>query len=114
MAVGLAAMSPASAFEAGEWVLGQWKGGEYWFPGIVKGASAGKVTVRYDDGELETRPANQIKPYDWRVGTRVECNFQGQGKWYAGQIAALDAEKARVHYDDGDKETTTTGRCRSR
>lgn len=112
--LGLASTSPSLAFERGEWVLGQWKGGEYWYPGVVQNGSGDKVTIRYDDGDLDTRPANQVKPYTWSVGTRVECNFKGQGKWYPGRIAALNNEAVQINYDDGDKEGTKTGRCRSR
>lgn len=114
LALSLASLTPAAAYSEGEWVLAQWKGGEYWFPGVVKGASGEKVTVHFDDGTAETRPVNQVRPYDWGVGTRVECNFQNQGKWYPGRIAGLNSAKALIHYDDGDKENTTTGRCRSR
>lgn len=114
LVLSLALPAPALAFGEGEWVLAQWKGSEFWFPGVVRGASGGKITIHYDDGTVETRPENQVRPYDWSVGTRVECNFQNQGKWYAGRIAALNNAKALIHYDDGDKENTTTGRCRSR
>ena len=112
IALGLAAASPAAAFSEGDWVLAQWKGGEYWFPGVVESASGGKVTVAFDDGTRETRPSNQVRDYDWRVGSKVECNWKGQG-WYRGKITALSGEKLSIAYDDGDKETTKTGRCRS-
>ncbi len=46
-----------------------------------KGPQVGnQVTIRYDDGTLETRPANQVRPYNWRVGSRIVCLFTN-GRW---------------------------------
>lgn len=57
---------------------------------------------------------SNVRPYAWAIGTRVECNFQGGGKWFPGVIASLAGESLGVNYDDGDKEKTKTGRCRSK
>ena len=76
--------------------------------------SGGKITVAYDDGDRETLPVSAVRPYDWMIGMEVECNFQGQGQWYPGTISSLAGERIGIAYDDGDKETTKTGRCRSR
>jgi hypothetical protein len=72
------------------------------------------VTIRYDDGDRETVSISAVRPYDWAIGGRVECNFKGQGTWYPGRISSLAGERIGIAYDDGDKETTKTGRCRSR
>ena len=106
----------ASDFQSGEWVLAQWRGSEYWFPGTVQDARGNTVTILYDDGQKETRPANQVKVYDWRVGSRVECRWQSGSDWYRGRITQLsgDGESLHVLYDDGDREKTKTKRCRSR
>lgn len=106
--------SQALAFQRGEWVLAQFQGGKYWFPGIVQTDARGLVTIRYDDGDVETRPGNQVRPYDWRVGSSVDCNWQRRGEWYAGRITALRGGTLSIAYNDGDSETTTTGMCRSR
>lgn len=110
--LGLAAATPAAAFDPGDWVLARWKGGEYFFPGVVERASRGRVVIAYDDGTRETRPEEDVKEYNWRVGKKIECNWKGQG-WYKGRITALEGENLRIAYDDGDKERTRTGRCRS-
>lgn len=104
----------AQAQTVGDWVLGNFQGSGYWFPGVIASVAGDKVTVRYDDGDVETVYANAVRPYDWSVGKRVECNFQGTGDWYAGKITSLSGERLSIAYDDGDKETTKTGRCRSR
>lgn len=111
MIVGCA--TSASAQTVGDWVLGDYKGAGYWYPGVVDKVGNGTVTIRYDDGDRETVGLNAVRPYDWKIGSRVECNFKGQGDWYAGKISSLSGEKLGVAYDDGDKETTKTGRCRS-
>jgi len=104
----------ASAQTAGDWVLGNYKNAGYWFPGIIEKLKDGKVTVRYDDGDRETVLVDKVRPYNWAIGTKVECNYKGAGQWYAGKISSLAGEKIGIAYDDGDKETTKTGRCRSK
>ncbi|MEB2845534.1 hypothetical protein GAO09_22650 [Rhizobiales bacterium RZME27] len=103
----------ASAQTTGDWVLGNYKGAGYWFPGIIDKIADGKVTIRYDDGDKETVAMGNVRPYNWAIGTKVECNFKGKGDWYSGTISSLAGEKIGINYDDGDKETTRTGRCRS-
>lgn len=105
--------SSVSAQTKGDWVLGNYKGAGYWFPGVIDSVSGGQVTIRYDDGDRETVAINKVRPYDWMIGTRVECNYKGAGQWYAGKISSLAGEKIGIAYDDGDKETTKTGRCRT-
>ena len=100
--------------EPGTWVLGQWQGGNHWYPGVVTARAGNQVTILYDDGTSETRPANQVRPYDWRVGSRVVCRFT-DGNWYAATITAMAADGLTIslRYDDGDTQITNTGRCRS-
>ena len=105
---------PASAQTPGDWVLARYQGGKYWFPGVAEKVGNGKITVAYDDGDRETLPVSAVRPYDWMIGMPVECNFKGQGQWYSGTIASLAGERIGINYDDGDRETTKTGRCRSR
>jgi hypothetical protein len=109
----------ASAFAAGaqttgDWVLGNYKGAGYWFPGVIDRVQGGQVTIRYDDGDKETVALRDVRPYNWSIGKKVECNYKGQGEWYRGTISSLAGERIGIAYDDGDKETTKTGRCRSR
>ncbi|OJF94501.1 tudor domain-containing protein [Pararhizobium antarcticum] len=109
----LTVTGPASAQTVGDWVLGNYQGAGYWFPGVAEKVGGGKITIRYDDGDRETVGLDKVRPYDWMIGMRVECNYKGSGDWYAGKIASLAGEKIGIAYDDGDKETTKTGRCRT-
>lgn len=104
----------ASAQTAGDWVLGNYKNAGYWFPGVIDKIQGDTITVRYDDGDREVVNIKKVRPYDWAIGKKVECNYQGKGDWYAGKISSLAGEKIGIAYDDGDKETTKTGRCRSK
>lgn len=110
----LATVGTASAQTAGDWVLGNYKGSGYWFAGVIEKVQGDTITVRYDDNERETTSLSKVRPYDWMIGTKVECNFKGAGEWYKGTITSLAGEKVGIAYDDGDKETTKTGRCRTK
>lgn len=106
--------SVVSAQQAGDWALAQWRGGAQWFPGVVTNRSGNMVTIQYDDGSTETRPVNQTRPYNWRVGTNVECRWT-DGEWYAARITGMgeDGLTLNVLYEDGERQRTQTGRCRS-
>ncbi|WP_432286506.1 tudor domain-containing protein [Aminobacter sp. BA135] len=110
----LAGAGIANAQTTGDWVLGNYKGSGYWFAGVIEKIDGDTITVRYDDNERETTSLGKVRPYDWMIGSKVECNFKGAGEWYKGTITSLAAEKVGIAYDDGDKEITKTGLCRSK
>ena len=103
------------AQEPGDWVLAQWQSGQFWFPGVVQARSGNTVSIAYDDGTEESLQAHLVRPYTWTVGTRIECQWQGGAEWYGGQITALGSDGTTINilYDDGDREQTRTGACRS-
>lgn len=107
-----------SGFGEGDRVLAQWEGGPFWFPGDVHSVAAdGSVAVRYDDGTGDIRPPNQVKSFDWAVGSAVDALWSGNGRWYAARIleVAPDGRMVLVEYDDdGSREARHTGQCRSR
>lgn|SRR5690606_8809059 len=112
---GLVLAGSVSGQQPGDWVLARWQGGPYWFPGVVQDRSATAVTVAFDDGTRETLAVSMVRRYDWRVGSRVQCRWKGGTEWYAGEITAIAPDQVGldVRYDDGDRERTTTGACRS-
>ena len=104
-----------SGLAPGDWVLGRYRGGAYYFPGVVQHVGAdGAVTIAYDDGERETMPAAGAKPYDWAVASRIEAIWSGDGQWYGAEIVAAqdNGSDLTVRFDDGIEETTVTARCR--
>ena len=105
-----------SEFNPGDWVLAQWQGGHLWFPGVVHSVGEdGSVAIRYDDGTSEIRPANQVKPYDWDVGSRIDAIWSGNGQWYAATITEADPDgrTSPSASTTASSSSTVTGRCRS-
>ncbi len=110
------ASAQAAEYRNGDWVLARYQGAQYWFPGTVEQSRGDSVSVAYDDGERETLSSRDVKPYDWRVGSSVECQWKGGAEWYSGRITEMgkDGESISVAYEDGDRERTRTRKCRSR
>ena len=110
----LTVSAAATAQQPGTWVLAQWQGGSNWYPGVVTARAGNQVTIRYDDGTTETRPVNQVRAYDWRIGSRVVCRYT-DGNWYDAAITGMapDGLTISVRYADGESQITNTGRCRS-
>jgi hypothetical protein len=82
---------------------------------VVEQRSDTQLTIAYDDGTRETLAPELVRPYDWRVGSRVQCRWQGGTRWYEGRITAIDRDgvSISVTYADGDSEQTRTGACRA-
>ncbi len=109
--------SGAVAQQVGDWVLSPWRGSRVLYPGVIESRSGSTVTVRFDDGSVESRPANTVRFYDWEPGSRIACQWSGDGKWDNAVIVSLssDGYGLRIRYDqDGSIEDTTTGSCRTR
>jgi hypothetical protein len=103
------------AQQVGDWVLAPWQDSVQFFPGVVAARSGNAVTVRFDDGSVETRLADELRPFDWTTGTQVECQWT-DGNWYAAHILVMgnDGLTMLVRYDeDGVEQRTQTGRCRT-
>lgn len=117
-ALGAAALtlsSAALAQEVGDWVLSPWQGSNELYPGVIESRSGSVVTVRFDDGSVETRQAGSVFAFDWRVGSRVDCQWS-DGRWYVARIISIssDGYNMQIRYqEDGTVENTTTGKCRT-
>lgn len=116
--VAAVAAMPASAIaqQVGDWVLSPWRGSRVLYPGVIESRQGSTVTVRFDDGSFESRPANTIRFFDWEPGSRISCQWS-DGRWYNAVIVSLssDGYNMRIRYDqDGSLEDTTTGSCRTR
>jgi hypothetical protein len=57
-----ASLGGAAAQTQGDWVLARYKGGPYWYPGIIQGVTGDRVTVAYDDGDRETLSLRSVAP----------------------------------------------------
>ena len=61
------------------------------------------------NNEIITVPSSFLVPTKlFVIGDRVECNYQGKGKWYTGKVLkvteANDDILYDILYDDGDQE----------
>jgi len=108
--------APAMAQNVGDWVLSPWQGSSVLYPGVVVARSGSSVTIQFDDGDVETRMAHTVQPYDWRKGSKIACQWS-DGEWYRATITAMgsDGYALQIRYDDdGALENTSTSRCRTR
>ncbi len=55
----------------------------------------------------------QIAAADFKVGDRVQCNWQKKGTMYSGKITSLSGGNVHISYDDGDQEDTTLNLCKA-
>jgi hypothetical protein len=97
----------------GDRVLAQWAADGMWYPARITSVDGRALGVAYDDGDIATVGALQVREIDWRAGTRLQCNWHNQGRYYGAVIEEMHGERIDVLYDDGDVETMTIGRCRS-
>jgi hypothetical protein len=110
----LAVGTTVAAQDAGDWVLAPWQGGPGVYPGVVQSRHGNMVNVRFDDGSVAAVPSGGLRAYNWRVGSNVECRWT-DGNWYAARITEMgnDGTSIGVVYEDGERQRTNTGRCRS-
>lgn len=117
IAAALAALTAtaATAQQQGDWVLARWHDDGYWYPGVIEYRSGNRISVVYDDGTTESLFLSEVRPYDWRIGSRVQCQWNGGDVWYWGRVTSMSSDGVTIGiaYDDGDREITTTAACRS-
>lgn len=46
------------------------------------------------------------------IGDAVQCRWKNGSTWYSGTIMEKTGNAVFIHYNDGDKEHTTTDKCR--
>ncbi|MBP7738727.1 MAG: hypothetical protein KA369_22320 [Spirochaetes bacterium] len=102
----------AFAWTTGDRILGQWSDGQ-WYPARITGMEGADFNVSFDDGDTAVLPASKIRKIDWKVGTRVQCNWKRGGMYYKGTITRMQGESIHISYDDGDQEDSTISICRS-
>ena len=95
-----------------EKILARWSDG--WYVGVIAQKIGDKYKIIFDDGDQALVPLSGVKPLDWGAGSRVQCNWLGRGAYYPGTIIQMSGSNINVNYDDGDRETTVIGRCRTR
>jgi len=107
-----AALSRQEKTEPGARILGQWGDGR-WYPATISSQNGDFFHVAFNDGDQANLPRTRIRGIDWKVGTRVQCNWKGRGRYYTGTITVKESNFVHISYDDGDQEDTSISRCRS-
>lgn len=107
--------SAPAPLTTGDWVLARWQEDREWyFPAIVTTRTGDELALQYDDGDVGTQPAENVRPFDWQEGTRLSCRWT-DNNWYPARITRMAQNRydILVLYDDGDKGEINTSRCRS-
>ncbi len=113
----------APDLDEGDRVLGRWKAGPEFFPGVVARRDGEVVEVRYDDGDEETTLLRLLRlerdewlpdvaSADLGAGDRVlGCWFDGF--WYPGIILSAEGKRVHVLFDDNDQAFLTWDKVRA-
>jgi hypothetical protein len=74
MLTGCATVSAPAPLAQGDWVLARWQDDREWyFPAVVTTRTGDELALQYDDGDSGTQPAENVRPFDWNVGTQLSC-----------------------------------------
>jgi len=111
--VSLLVAASAAAQTKGDRVLGRWPADGMWYPARVQTVGPEGVELAFDDGDVTTVTRTDVRAPNWKAGTRLQCNWKNQGKYYGGRIESISGETIEVLYDDGTRERITISRCRS-
>ena len=116
--------------EVGVKVEANYRGKGNWYPGeITRDRRDGTFDIAYDDGESESRVDELLirivggasglltssssgrnqgmddRMDDFRENSKVEADYRGRGKYYAGRITRVRLNgTCDIDYDDGEKE----------
>lgn len=103
-------------YSARQVVSGNWENRGPWYDATIGAITRSRTrctyTLNYLDGDVERSvPAVRIRVRTCRthsVCDRIEANYQGRGRWYAGRIRRVTGTCAnaryQVGYDDGDTD----------
>ena len=113
---GCITMRPPPALGAGDWVLARWQPDDpYFYPAIVTEPVGDQLSLQYDDGDAGAQAARNVRRFDWRAGTRLECR-SADGAFQAAAITELAPNRVdvQIRFNDGGTQATTTAACRDR
>ena len=97
----------------GDRVLALWEADGLWYPGEVEYVDRQGIHIIFDDEDEAVVGRHEVRRLNWRVGMRIECNWQDEGEYYPGRITSMRGESISFLYDDGAREQITVSSCRS-
>jgi hypothetical protein len=71
--------APTQSDTKPEEVLAIWKDDPWLYPGTVIGRENGKVHVLFQDGSMDWRTPEQVRPPTWKAGDPLELKVAGKG-----------------------------------
>lgn len=102
------------AWNEGDRVLAKWKDKVWWYPATISQITDSAYILKYDDGDTGDVSVESVKKINWKVGSRVNCNWKKTGKYFWGKITRKSGDSIHISYDDGDQEDAKIGQCRSK
>lgn len=103
----------ASAQVAGDRVLAYWEPDGLWYPGEIDYVDRQGFHIVFDDEDEAVVSRQEVRWLNWRVGSRIECNWQNGGEYFPGRIHSMRGERIDFAYDDGAREQLTVSSCRA-
>jgi hypothetical protein len=95
--------SRALARQIGNRVLALWKSDGYWYSGTVTNTIGNRFYIKYDDGYQQWLTAEDILPFEYKVGDPVECRWMGRSLYYPAYIIGIKGDdNITVQYEDYD------------
>jgi len=101
-------------YRANQRVMGNYRGDGRWYAGVITAVNSRcSYNIRYSDGDTDTdmhpifiRAATATTRCTLAVGTAVQGNWRGLGRWYPGRISACSAATGySIAYDDNSRES---------
>ena len=99
----------------GHSVFGLYSGDTRWYSGKVSAVDVkqGTVSIKYDDGDVETDlPLQRVRRHvRYKVGDRVSAQYGRAATWYDGTVTGIvvtnsgEQDLYDIRYDDGDTDT---------
>ncbi len=95
----------------GDRVLAPWEA-LFLYAGTVEQVQGSEACIRFDDGDRGWVQLRQLRPLEVRPGLRVFGRWKMGRAYYPGEVAAVEGERVRIAYDDGDREWTKVAALR--
>lgn len=97
-----------------ERILARYSNG-WWYIGDLEKKGQKTATVKWLDGTTFNAPLEDLKRFDWSIGSRIQCKYKKDNHYYWGTINSWDGwDNLTIKWQDGGN-TQVTGYdvCRS-
>jgi hypothetical protein len=106
-----AARPTAAACRPGDRVLAPWEP-DCLYAGRVAEVSGDQAMIQFDDGDAGWVPLSRVRPLAVPVRQKVFSRRRMGHVFFPGEVAAVDGDRVRVVFADGQEEWTTVAALR--